>query len=220
MIFTHIDTPSYDLNRLQEGDVRYYVTPENNKYPSITTVTSFKNRKIFADWRKRVGNEEANRKTQRSTRRGTDTHLLIEHYLKNEDLPKVGPLPSFLFKQAKPILNNINNIHLLEGSLYSDELCLAGQVDCIAEYNGELAVIDFKTAEKEKPEKWIEHYFVQCMAYGMMYFERTNIPIKKVVIIMTCEDGDVVVYEKYDKIRYMKLLKDYVEEYVTFHNGK
>ncbi len=219
MTFTHIETPTFELNRVHEGEKRYYVTPENNKYPSITTITSFRNREIFANWRKKVGLEEANRKTKRATNRGTATHTLIEHYLKNEEVPESDPLPNYLFQQAKPTLNKINNIHCLEGTLYSDQLHLAGQVDCIAEYEGELAVIDFKTSEKVKPEKWIEHYYVQCMAYGMMYFERTQLPIKKLVIIMTCEDGDVKVYEKRDKITYMKLLKDYVEDYVTYTNG-
>ncbi len=219
MTFTHIETPTFELNRVHEGEKRYYVTPENNKYPSITTITSFRNREIFANWRKKVGLEEANRKTKRATNRGTATHTLIEHYLKNEEVPESDPLPNYLFQQAKPTLDKINNIHCLEGTLYSDQLHLAGQVDCIAEYEGELAVIDFKTSEKVKPEKWIEHYYVQCMAYGMMYFERTQLPIKKLVIIMTCEDGDVKVYEKRDKITYMKLLKDYVEDYVTYTNG-
>lgn len=220
MTFIHVATPLDSLERVQEGDVRFYLTPEKNKYPSITTVTSFKNRKIFTEWRKRVGVEAANQKTNKATRRGTDTHLLIEHYLKNEELPKVGPLPTYLFKQAIPTLNRINNIHVLEGTLYSDQLCLAGQVDCIAEFDGELAVIDFKTAEKEKPENWIEHYFVQCMAYGMMFFERTGLAIKKIVIIMTCENGEIVVYEKRNKMDYMKLLKEYIAEYLSFHNGK
>lgn len=220
MTFIHIDTPTFELNRLHEGHTRYYVTPEDNKYPSITTITSHRNREIFANWRKKVGLEEANRKTKRATNRGTATHTLIEHYLKNEEIPESDPLPKYLFQQAKPTLDKINNIHCLEGTLYSDQLHLAGQVDCIAEYEGELAVIDFKTSEKVKPEKWIEHYYVQCMAYGMMYFERTQETIKKLVIIMTCEDGDVKVYEQRDKLTYMKLLKDYVEDYVNYTNGR
>ena len=220
MTFNHIDIDLQELNRIQDGQIRFYVTPEGNRYPSTTTVTSHKNRQIFVDWRKRVGEEFANRKTNRSTKRGTATHLLIEHHLKNMPIPKADPLPTYLFKQAIPTLNRINNIHVLEGTLYSDQLCLAGQVDCIAEFDGELAVIDFKTAEKEKPEDWIEHYFVQCMAYGMMYFERTGHAIKKIVILMTCENGDVVVYEKRNKLDYMKLLKEYITDYLDFHNGK
>ena len=76
-------------------------------------------------------------------------HTLVENYLHNiSELPEVQPLSQFLFKIAKPELNNINNIHALEKSLYSKVLGIAGTVDCIAEYNGELAVIDFKTSAK------------------------------------------------------------------------
>ena len=133
MTFTHIETPTFELNRLHEGETRYYVTPENNKYPSITTITRHRNREIFANWRKKVGLEAANAKTKRATNRGTATHTLIEHYLKNQEVPEADPLPTYLFKQAKPTLDKINNIHCLEGTLYSDQLHLAGQVDCIAE---------------------------------------------------------------------------------------
>ena len=126
MTFTHIETPTFELNRLHEGQTRYYVTPENNKYPSITTITSHRNREIFANWRKKVGLEAANAKTKRATNRGTATHTLIEHYLKNEEVPKSDPLPNYLFQQAKPTLDKINNIHCLEGTLYSDQLHLAG----------------------------------------------------------------------------------------------
>ena len=95
----------------------------------------------------KVGEDKANEITRKATSRGTDTHTLIEHYLLNEEtLPEVQPISDFLYKIAKPTLNNIDNIHALEGSLYSKQLGVAGTVDCIAEYDGELAVIDFKTA--------------------------------------------------------------------------
>ena len=108
-------------------------------------------------------------------------HTLTEHYLKNEDLPVVKPLPDFLFKIAKPELNKIDNIHTLEGSLYSKELGVAGTVDCIAEYDGELAIIDFKTSAKPKPRDWIDGYFVQCAAYACMYYELTGIQLKSLL---------------------------------------
>ncbi len=79
MTFTHIETPTFELNRVHEGEKRYYVTPENNKYPSITTITSFRNREIFANWRKKVGLEEANRKTKRATNRGTATQIICSN---------------------------------------------------------------------------------------------------------------------------------------------
>jgi genome maintenance exonuclease 1 len=141
---------------------------------------------------------------------------LTEHHLKNEELPKVQPLSEFLFKIAQPDLNRINNIHALEGSMYSKVLGIAGTVDCIAEFDGELAIIDFKTSKKPKPVEWIEHYFVQCMAYGCMLYELTGLQVKKLVIIMACENGECVVYEEYDKTKYIKLLMEYTREFLNY----
>ena len=216
MIFNHVDIELPSLTRQTIDGVRYYDIPggEKKKFVSITSVTSFRNRKIFEDWRKRVGDVEANRITKKSTSRGTDMHTLTEYYLKNKDLPIVQPLADILFKIAKPELNKINNILALEKSLYSEVLGIAGTVDCIAEYDGELAVIDFKTSVKPKPEKWIEHYFVQAMAYGCMLYELTGITIKKLVIIMACENGECVVYEQNDKSKYINLLTEYIREFV------
>ena len=216
MIFNHVDIDLPALTRETIDGVRYYDIPggEKKKFVSITSVTSFRNRKIFEDWRKRVGEKEANRKTKRATSRGTDMHTLTEYYLKNKDLPTVQPLSDVLFRLAKPELNKINNILALEKSLYSEVLGIAGTVDCIAEYDGELAIIDFKTSEKPKPEKWIEHYFVQAMAYGCMLYELTGVMVKKLVIIMSCENGECVVYEQYDKQKYINLLTEYIREFV------
>ena len=108
----------------------------------------------------------------------------------------------------------INNIHAIEQSLFSMELGIAGSVDCIAEYEGELAVIDFKTSKKPKPKEWIEHYFVQCAAYACMLYEMTDIMVKKFVIIMSCENGEVEIYEEYDKRKYINLLSEYIREFV------
>ena len=141
-------------------------------------------------------------------------HTLTEYYLKNDDLPEVPPISEFLFKIAKGELNKINNIYALEGALYSKQLGIAGTVDCIAEYNGELAIIDFKTSKKPKPREWIEHYFVQAMAYGCMLYEMREIPVKKLVIIMACENGECIVYEEYNKAKYIKLLNKYINKFV------
>ena len=142
-------------------------------------------------------------------------HTLTEHFLKNEDLPTVQPISDFLFKISKPDLNKIDNIHALESSSYSKQLGIAGTVDCIAEYEGELAIIDFKTSKKPKPREWIDHYFVQCMAYGCMLYELTGISVKKLVIIMACENGECVVYEERDKSKYIKLLTQYIRKFVA-----
>tara|TARA_Y100000592_G_scaffold80852_1_gene127944 strand:- start:19791 stop:20438 length:648 start_codon:yes stop_codon:yes gene_type:complete len=205
------------LSRETIDGVRYYSVPDEEellKLVSITSVTSHFNKDIFVKWRKKVGDEEADRITKRATKRGTDMHTLVEHYMKNEELPEVPPISDFLFKISKANLKRINNIYALEGSLYSKQLGIAGTVDCIAEYDGELAIIDFKTSAKPKPRGWIEHYFVQCMAYGCMLYELTGISVKKLVIIMACENGECVVYEERDKSKYIKLLTEYIGKFV------
>jgi hypothetical protein len=218
-MFNHVNITLPNLDRETIDGVRYYKVPGNEellRLVSITSVTSHFNKEIFVKWRKRVGVEEADRITKKATSRGTDMHSLTENYLLNiPELPEVQPISKFLFDIARSELNNIDNIHALESSLYSKQLGIAGTVDCIAEYNGELAVIDFKTSKKPKPREWVEHYFVQCMAYGCMLYELTGIAVKKLVIIMACEDGECVVYEEYDKEKYMKLLVQYIKKFVN-----
>ena len=177
-MFNHININLPKLHRETIDGVRYYSVPDEEtliKLVSITSVTSHFNKQIFLDWRKRVGNEKADRVTKAATTRGTNMHTLTEHYLKNDvKLPDVPPISKFLFDVAKDKLNKIDNIRALEGSLYSKQLGIAGTVDCIAEYDGELSIIDFKTSAKPKPRDWIENYFVQAMAYGCMLYESVS----------------------------------------------
>ena len=218
-MFNHVDVTLPQLERETIDGVRFYKVPNEDEFlklVSITSVTSHWSREKFAKWRKKVGEEKANEITRKATARGTDMHTMTEHYLLNEDLPKVAPMGDMLFKIAKPTLNNIDNIHSLEGSLYSKELGVAGTVDCIAEYNGELAVIDFKTSKAPKPRKWIDGYFVQAAAYACMYYELTGTPVKKLVIIMACEDGTCEVYEERDKLKYMRLLVTYIRTFLNY----
>ena len=216
-MFEHVDLDLPKLSRETIDGVRYYSVPDEDellKLVSITSVTSHHNKEIFVKWRKKVGDAEADRITRQATSRGTDTHTLTEAYLYNKDLPEVQPLSKMLFQIYKSELNKISRVHALEGSLYSKELGIAGTVDCIAEYNGELAIIDFKTSKKPKPREWVAHYFVQCMAYGCMLYELTGIAVKKLVIIMACENGESIVYEEYDKKKYIKLLTEYIREFI------
>ena len=217
-MFKHQDVPFLPIERETIDGVRYYKVwgkEELVRMPSITSVISWKNKAKFAAWRKRVGEEEANNITRKATHRGTDCHTLIEEYLNNqEEFSDVLPLSQFLFKQTKPDLDRIDNILCQEQALYSTEIGIAGSVDCIAEFDGELAVIDFKTSKAPKPREWIEDYFVQCAAYACMLYEMKNIIVKKFVIIMTCENGDCVVYQEYDKKKYINLLSEYVGDFV------
>jgi genome maintenance exonuclease 1 len=215
-MFNHVEIKYPSLSRQMIDGVRYYDTPDGQKLVSITSIISHYNREIFINWRKKVGNDEANRVTKQATSRGTDMHTLAEYYLRNKDLPTVQPLSEFLFKQAKGEIDKIDNIHAIEQSLFSYELGVAGSVDCIAEHDGELAVIDFKTAKKPKPREWVDHHFVQCAAYACMLYEMTGIMVKKFVIIMSCENGEITIYEEYDKKKYIQLLSKYIREFVEF----
>ena len=216
-MFNHVDIDLPKLSRETVDGVRYYSVPDDDellKLVSITSVTSHFNKQIFLDWRKRVGDEKADKITKAATTRGTSYHELTENFLLNKELPEGLPISEFLFKISKSTLKNINNIHTLEGSLYSKQLGIAGTVDCIAEYEGELSIIDFKTAAKPKPRDWIEHYFVQAMAYGCMLYEMKNIAVKKLVIIMACENGECIVYEENNKKKYIKLLNQYIRKFI------
>ena len=222
-MFTHLNKlGDFELEANTIDGVRYYTLPSGQKAPSITSITSFYNRQTFIKWRKKIGEEEANKITKVATDRGTKFHDLVEKYLLNEDINSLEILPTTkaLFLRGKKSLDNINNIHCLEKPLYSEYFGIAGRVDCIAEYNGELAIIDFKTSKKIKPEKWLENYFVQETAYACMYFEMTGTPVKKIVTLMVADNGDVKVYEKRNKGEYIKLLTKYIKEFVTHKLGE
>ena len=219
-LFNHVGglTPVEMVAEMVDGK-RVYNTPSGHRYPSITTVISNNAKKQagLARWRARVGKEKAANISARSSGRGTKYHLIAEDYFNNDlDLKKYKehPLPVLMFHHSRSVLDRINNIYLQEAALYSDHLEVAGRVDCIAEYEGELAVIDFKTSKKIKPEEWIENYFVQEVAYACMYYEMTGIPVKKLITLMVTPGGDVKVFDKRDKDVYIKLLVRYIKEFV------
>jgi ATP-dependent exoDNAse (exonuclease V) beta subunit len=217
--FVGTPVPLVELESVEIDGKRFYPTPGGEKYPSVTTVTSVRSIKKIMEWRKRVGEEEANRVSERATRRGTSLHAIIEAYLQNQELSDEEILPTILFKVCKGTLNRINNIHALEAPLYSDYLRLAGRVDCIAEFDGILSIIDFKTSGKLKKEEWIENYFVQETAYAAMYYERTGVKVDQLVTIIATESGECQVFIKKDLDTYFSLLKEYIQEFEGRVNG-
>jgi len=220
MTFTHCNfLGELELDKKETPGCRLYQLPNGNWVPSITSVTGFYNREVFVNWRKKIGLEEANRITKKATSRGTDFHEAAQAYLENKELDwdDYKPLTKFMFHHLKPELDKINNIHAIERTLYSEYLGLAGRVDCIAEYEGELAVIDFKTSTKIKPEKWVENYFVQEMFYASAYYELTGISVKKLITLMVTPEGEIKVFDKRNKEDYIKLLVRYIKKFVS-HN--
>lgn len=169
--------------------VRFYNTPSGEKYPSITTILAEKNRNAISQWRDRVGHETANTISRVAAGRGTSLHKLAEKYLNNETVTPPTPLVADLWNKVRPVIDEtINNVHCQETRLFSHHLRLAGTVDCIAEYNGRLSIIDFKTSTGNKKKEWISSYFMQCAAYAIMYEELAFIPVTQLVVIVGVEE--------------------------------
>ena len=222
--FVNADFKPIEVEPVNDNGVRYYPIPGADKYyPSVTSITSFQSAKFFKAWRKKVGEEQANRITARATQRGSAFHSITEDYINGvlnlDTYLENNPLSVRMFQSAKSTLNRIDKIHCLETFLFSHYLGLAGRVDCIAEFDGELAVIDFKTSTKLKKEDYIEHYFVQETAYAAMFLERSGIQVKKVVTLIATEEGSIQVFEKYNLDDYLQLLKSYIEEFVRGRNA-
>ena len=213
-----------NLDRFLIEGVRYYGVDDSTSYPSITSVISFINRAKFAEWRQRVGNEEANRISKQATSRGTDLHLVLEYYLANRDFKTLKewerPLIQLMFGAAKPYLDSrFDNIFQQETRMCSHKLCLAGAVDLICEVDGELAIVDFKTSKAEKPEEWLEDYFVQLSAYWAMFSERTGVVPKKLVVFLVGENGDVQIVERRNIMDYLKTLQDYAVKFIQHRDA-
>jgi hypothetical protein len=200
MSFTHKDFQLEELNTETINGKRFYVTP-TGKLPSITTVLSILSRDAIKKWRERVGEEEANKISTRASRRGTNVHAMCEDYINNDlDAKKYLPNDRETFASIKPILDeHIDNVYAQEVPLWSEYLGVAGRVDCIAEWDGRIAVIDFKTSRKLKKKEYISNYFQQCAAYAVMWEERTGIPINKIVVVIAVDNEDPQVFvEKRD----------------------
>jgi len=177
------------LRTTSSDGTRVYETPSGRAYPSVTTVTGLHSAKGIMEWRKRVGEAEANRISGRASARGTRIHNHCESYLLGEST-EPDMFDAEMFNSIKPLLDQVDNIHALEDPLYSDHLQVAGTVDCIAEFQGKLSVIDFKTSSKPKDRDDIHNYFMQTAAYAVAFEERTGIPIGRLVIIMAVDNDD------------------------------
>ena len=219
--FKHIETDLPELTTKTIDRKRYYITPEGKEYPSITTVLSNRGKEGLFEWRNRVGHEVANYISGKAAKRGTAVHHMCEEYLNNVSFiepdwwldKQKNFLPFCLFNQLRNgVLQRINNIHAQECGLYSDKYGVAGRVDCIAEYNRVLSIIDFKTSTSERNDKYNENYYIQTAAYAEMYEERTGIPTDQIIILVVTEDGQVQEFIK-SKQEYLPLLEEAINEF-------
>lgn len=217
--FEYVKLPElqFDLTSETTDSGRTYVTPSGEKYPSITTVLSSYNKKAFFEWRQRVGAEEANRIARLASSRGTKVHTVCEKYLLNEitevKMRTMMPDTKSYFLQLKPFIDeHVGKIYGLEQALYSHRLRLAGRCDCIAEWNGKISIIDYKTSSREKEEDSILNYFMQCSAYAEMFEEITGLPIEQVVVAMAVENGNPQIFVR-QKYKYLDPLNEYIGKY-------
>ena len=212
--FNHekVDIGYDDLDTTTTDSRRDYLTPDGSLYPSVTTVLSILNEDIIKAWRKRVGEEEANRISGKASNRGTRVHSIVEKYLNNEDTIKFLPHIRQSLENLKPVLNNIETIYGLEVPLYSHYLGLAGRCDCIGKYNGVPSIIDFKTSRYIKKKEKISNYFAQGAAYSIMWEERTGLVAPNIVIIMDVDHEKPLVFIEH-RDNWTKLLTETIEEY-------
>lgn len=219
--FNHLNTTTLcKLERSEYNGKRYYVSPTGRRLPSVTTFLSHFKGDSIAKWRAKVGEEEANKISARAGRRGTKFHSLMESYIGNEKgflNETVMPDMKLAFNNMLPTLDRIDNVHFLETMLYSETLGLAGQVDCIAEFDGVPSVIDFKTSLKIKKEEWILGYFEQCTCYSLMYEEMTGIKARQIVVLISVDhEPEPQVFVK-DRNDYMPELANKIKQFRLEH---
>ena len=219
MPFNHIKLPELDFDLVSETTEsgRKYVTPDGKSYPSITTVLSAYNKKAIMEWRQRVGEEEANKISKQASGRGTKLHNVVEKYLLNEmsDMKMQTMMPDTkeLFQSVKShIDNHIGNIYGIEQALYSHKLRLAGRCDCIAEWDGRLSIVDWKTASKRKEESHIQNYFMQASAYAEMFGELTGKTINQIVVVIAVQSEFPQIFVD-EKTKYLTPLNQFIERY-------
>jgi len=213
MSFTHDLIKLNELSVKTEEGKRLYQTPQGKSYPSVTTVTGILSKDDIQAWRQRIGEEKADQITRAATSRGNEVHKLAELYLRNElfsqstlfDEPKTNNYK--MFEALSSVLDNkVGIVRAIEAPLYSDVLRVGGRVDLVAEWDNELAVIDFKTSSKPKKERWIDNYFMQSSAYAFMFEELTKISINKIVIAIALENLGTQIF--------IKNANDYIQQFI------
>ena len=212
--FNYVGSDLIDLPVEYIDGKRFYVTPNDDKYISITTILSNLSKASIQKWRNRVGEKEANRVSTKASRRGTGVHNLCERYIKNQDGFLDGGMPNEveMFQSIESLLNRVDNIHVVEGALWSDHFKLAGRTDLIGEFDNRLSVVDYKTSNKKKTWEMCHQYFMQGAFYAVAYEERTGIPVDTIVIIMAVENEQPLLFiEKRD--RWIEPLKEVIYKY-------
>jgi genome maintenance exonuclease 1 len=197
------------MNRESIEGVRHYCLPDGKKVPSVTTILSATAPKekleVLQNWRKRVGEKQAQDITTEAANRGTRMHTYLEHYIKTGEMKEfpTNPFaqPSW-YMAAQVILRGFDKIDEAWGwecPLYYSGL-YAGTTDLVGVHEGEEAIMDYKQTNKPKKEEWIEDYRLQLVAYAQAHNEMFGTNIRKGVILMCVkpkEEGDTPEYQEF-----------------------
>jgi len=203
-LFNHVPIDFQQAELIEKDDAHYYQTPTGEVFPSITTILhktmSAEKQQSLQNWKEQEAAAEYI--TQESAMIGTQTHKLIENHLNGiTQTDEVRLLSVAHFNNLIPFLQKINNIHGIELRMYSNEMKLAGMSDCIAKYDGELSIIDYKTKRSNQQEEWMTDHFIQGTAYSEMFKELTGIEVKQIVILVSSE--------KNTRMEFVKRTEDY-----------
>jgi len=190
--FVHDLVELPELTAVQTDRGRLYNTPSGEAYPSITTVLGARpeKKRIIAEWRARVGEQEANRVSAQASRRGTSVHTMMEKYIVGED-PTIGEMPNnvTMFNSIRSVLDkHLTHVYAMEAPLYSDRMKVAGRCDLVGKWAGTDCIIDFKTSKRLKTEEHIDNYLLQATAYSLMFEELTARVIPGIVILIGVDD--------------------------------
>ena len=217
-MFIHkpVDLGYKDLKSVTKKSGRKYTTPKGD-YPSITTILGQRSKAAIMAWRDRIGHEEANKISRQAAGRGTAVHTMCEKYVNNDPDYAKDAMPNILFdfNRIKDTLDTrIGIVYGQESPLYSDHLGVAGRVDCVAEFDGKLSIIDYKTSRKTKKKEWIDSYFMQECFYAIAWEERTGQPITQLVTIISVDDAPAQIFIEHRDDWDKELLKC-IQEYTS-----
>ena len=190
-----------DIKQINESTGRRYSTPEGKLYPSVTSVLSIEENPLLDAWRKRVGEDTANKISRTATVKGSKVHEACEDYLQGKETNwgVADADARELFQAFVPVIDSISVVHAMETRMWSDTLQVAGTVDLICEIEGELTILDWKTSSRYKRKEDIPNYFRQMASYAVMFYERTGVVVPNIMVQMTVPEVGLLTFK--DKVK-------------------
>jgi hypothetical protein len=180
-----------DSEQINEKSGRVYDV-DGSRLPSVTSILGkTKDEQFLKDWIKKVGEKEAERIKNNSSRRGTSMHKFLESHITGigyDDLTELGRTAKSMAEKVIEIgLAPVEEYYGSEVTLYYPGL-YAGATDLVCSHNGLETIVDFKQANRPKRKEWIEDYYLQIAAYAMAHDHVHGSEIRQGVIMMCTPD--------------------------------